>query len=71
MKIIVYYWYYPPMGKPYENYQIFTDRVKALRFIKKVDGKNFSGYVLRWECDSEYDNEWLYSRHTLHHPLER
>ena len=68
MKIIVYY-IYIKKGKCFESEMVFTDRIKALRFIKKVDGKNFDGFVMGWSCDSDYDNEWLYKRHTIQHPI--
>ena len=68
MRIIVVYMYIKN-GKCFEREKIFTDRVKALRFIKMVDGDNFSGFVMRYLCDDPYDSEYLNHRHTLHHPI--
>lgn len=65
MRIIVYYIYRYPTGKKELQKKIFTDRVKALRFIKMVDGKKFNGRIHRWECDCQWDNEWLYARHVI------
>ena len=68
MRIIVHY-IYVKRGKAYESEKIFTDRIKALRFIKMVDGKNFSGFVMSWDCDCPDDNEWLFQRHVIQHPI--
>ena len=68
MRIIVVYMYIKN-GKCFEREKIFTDRVKALRFIKMVDGDNFNGFVMSWECDCADDNEWLFQRHTIRHPI--
>lgn len=65
MRIIVYYIYLNKNGDKVMEHQIFTDRIKALRFIKMVDGKKFNGYIHHWECDCEWDNEWLYRRHVI------
>ena len=69
MRIIVYYIYMNKDGEQIESIKVFTDKLYALRFMKKVDGKKFTGYVTGWKCDDAYDNEWLNQRHSLHHPL--
>lgn len=68
MRIIVHY-IYIKRGKIYEREQVFTDRVRALRFIKMVDGENFNGFIMSWDCDCGDDNEWLNQRHVIHHPI--
>lgn len=65
MRIIVYFIYRNGYGDKVMDYKVFTDRIKALRFIKMVDGKNFNGRIHRWECDCEWDNEWLFARHII------
>lgn len=56
-------------GKWMKSIMGFHDVKKALAFMKRIDSKDRESFVTGWICDYPDDNEWLFQRHVIHHPL--
>ena len=70
--ITVYYCYKRKRdGKWCHSFKEFTNRQKALRFMKSIDDPKKESFVTDFGCDDPLDTEWLYKRHVLSHPSIR